>query len=448
MESETTNSHTRRGGLAQTPTSTILRGFLEESTGAVLVFMAVMMAVFVSLAVMAVDVGKLYVAEADLQAAADAAALAGASQLSNADTTTVRTQAKNFAVRNMPSATYGTVLKDADVVRGSWDTAAKTFTPGGTVNAVRVTTRLSSANSNAVHLTFGGILNTSSSNVTAHAVAVGLSTGTGCALGLDPSASQTILVEALAQLNLDGCGVYSNSTSKSAIECALLGSIVGPAVAVGGVSQFLSGCGTSRKTGAPVAADPYASVSNTPPANCLPGGTVNQPVLTLPHTLPLSPGRYCGGIDVENGSTLNLSPGVYYIDSKFTLENGTTLNATGGVTIILDGTFQMIFAGIVNMNITAPTSGPTSGIALMGPRNGSSSTVQIVAALATLTIQGAIYFPSQTLRFVALANVVSASCTQIIADKLDVQFVSSLRSDCNSAGTQPIGGSTKLRLVQ
>ena len=86
---------TRRGAFTPRFRDGISRGIIEETSGAVLVFMAVMLAIFVGLAVMAVDVGKLYVVRADLQAAADAAALAGVSQLP--DSVGVPSQAKLFA---------------------------------------------------------------------------------------------------------------------------------------------------------------------------------------------------------------------------------------------------------------------------------------------------------------------------------------------------------------
>jgi Flp pilus assembly protein TadG len=436
-----------------------LRAILRDRSGAILIMMALLLPAFIVIAAMSVEVGRDYMMRSELQATADAAALAGASQL-NVSASAVTTEATKFAARNMPTATYDSVLKGADVQLGLWDTTTKKFTPapGSDTNAVRVTTRLSSANSNALKLTFGKIAKISSANVTAQAIALGTSTGTGCALALDPTASQSISLVLGGQLNLDGCGVYSNSSSSSAISCDLFSSIVGPANAVGGVSAFLSNCGSPRKTGAAASSDPYASVSGTPPANCTAQSVAARNALSSNHTaLTLNPGCYASGIDIENGSTLNLNPGVYYIESQFILAGtaftATNLNATGGVTIVLDGTFPIFgglssFSGLnVNINITAPTSGPTSGIAMMSTK-GTSSTVEEFFGGVTLTIQGAIYFPKQSFQLDAFSSVVSNSCTQVIADKIAVRVVSSLKSDCNSSGTKPIGGSGKLRLVQ
>jgi Flp pilus assembly protein TadG len=436
-----------------------LRAIVNDRSGAILIMMALLLPAFIVIAAMSVEAGRDYMMRAQLQASADAAALAGASQL-NTSTSAVKSEATKFAALNMPtSAWYDSVVKAGDVVLGLWDSTAKTFTsPASDTNAVKVTARLSSTNSNAVKLIFGKVAKTSTSNVTASAIALGISTGTGCALALDPSASGAVSLVLGGQLDLDGCGVYSNSTSSSAISCDFFSSIVGPATAVGGVSAFFSNCGSPRKTGSVASSDPYSNVSGTKPTPCTAQTAPVRNAFSLQtNPIPLSPGCYAAGIDVENGSTLNLSPGVYYIESKFILAGtagrATTLNGTGGVTIVLDGSFPIFgglgsFSGLnVDINITAPTSGPTSGIALMSTQ-GSSSTVEEFFGGVTLTIQGAIYFPKQAFQLDAFSSVVSSSCTQVIADKIAVRVVSSLKSDCNGTGTKPIGGSTKLRLVQ
>ena len=60
-----------------------------ERKGAVIVMVAVLMVVLLGCVALAVDIGYLYVARAELQRAADAAALAGAQALARASDTPV-----------------------------------------------------------------------------------------------------------------------------------------------------------------------------------------------------------------------------------------------------------------------------------------------------------------------------------------------------------------------
>src|SRR5208283_4780946 len=85
----------------------------------------------------------------------------------------------------------------------------------------------------------------------------------------------------------------------------------------------------------------------------------------------------CGnGITVAAGATLNLNPGVYIINTSTSLnsgvqvQNGGTLTGSG-VTIILTssnnkyGNFDVGgTSGTGTVNLTAPTTGSTAGVAV------------------------------------------------------------------------------------
>ena len=138
--------------------------------GTVIVMVAVVMVVLLSCVAMAVDIGHLYVVRTELQRTADAAALAGASQLPSFCNT--RIEAKKYADLNSPN--QGTVLVDPDILIGNWDSEARTFSPWTQpYNAVQVIVKRSQASGNPVSMFFGGILGLAQSDVSASAVAVG-----------------------------------------------------------------------------------------------------------------------------------------------------------------------------------------------------------------------------------------------------------------------------------
>ena len=127
----------------KTNLSRLLHGFARGEDGAAAVVAGLLLPVIVgSLAL--VEAGKVYGVKNQLQATADAAAMASVHKVPSLGD--VQLRALDFAHRNMPAdGQYGDVLTNEGVEVGNWDTARAEdlrFDPGATpANAVRVTTR-------------------------------------------------------------------------------------------------------------------------------------------------------------------------------------------------------------------------------------------------------------------------------------------------------------------
>ena len=127
--------------------------FLKEEYGAGTVFMILMLPLFLSLAGLAIDASAAYRTRAVLQSAADAASLAAA--LALPDVTKAKADALTYANANVPPGYGVNVLTSSDIVTGTWDSAAGTFTAGTAhPNAVQIFTQRSTANGNALPSTF------------------------------------------------------------------------------------------------------------------------------------------------------------------------------------------------------------------------------------------------------------------------------------------------------
>ena len=133
---------------------------LTSRRGTVIPLVTLSMTMLFGFAALAIDTGQLYNVRADLQKTADAAVLAAAGVwASNPDATEpeLLEVAQQYASLNHPGR--GLVLAPADFELGRWDAANRTFLPGSTDSnldkAVRVITRRSSGNDNAVDLFFG-----------------------------------------------------------------------------------------------------------------------------------------------------------------------------------------------------------------------------------------------------------------------------------------------------
>lgn len=160
--------------------------------GAVMVFTVVMIFVLIGFASLTLDVGALYGVRADLQNAADASALSGASVLAGDDMLKVRVtkngsisavtsmifdRAHDVGLRHTSFGASGTVLEQSDVVTGWIDlvsstSAIDTGKPASQFNAVYVLARRSHTSANGpVKFFFASIFGKKEGEVSASAVA-------------------------------------------------------------------------------------------------------------------------------------------------------------------------------------------------------------------------------------------------------------------------------------
>lgn len=151
----------------------------RQRRGTAVAFVAVSMVMILSFAALAIDVGHITATRAELQHAADAAALAAASQLGLAEslgpTTVALEVAKKYAGSNKV-VNEVPCLEDADVVYGQavLDGDRYRFVPGGAwFDAVRVTIRRTEGSTNGpLPLFFAPIMGKHHTNVAASAAAM------------------------------------------------------------------------------------------------------------------------------------------------------------------------------------------------------------------------------------------------------------------------------------
>ncbi len=231
------------------------RAFRRDQRGSVIVMIPVFFLVAAGFASLAVDMGHLYSLRGELQNTADAAALAAANDLPEADD--VRATAVEYATKNMPVAEHGTVLANADAVTGNWDAGTRTFTPAGSpANAVRVVTRRSEANGNAAGLFFARILGFDQADVEASAIASSQGGRDICVIALDPSVDDALRIGGGANVEM-ACGAQVNSTSNRALRVNGGGCITASSISVGGNTQ--GNCiNPTADTGMTPYADPLA----------------------------------------------------------------------------------------------------------------------------------------------------------------------------------------------
>lgn len=425
----------------------------RKEAGQTLVFVAIGLVALMGFAGLGVDMGILRYQKRLQQSAADAAALAGAS--------------------NLASSSGGIIsgAQAASAANGYTDNSggATCTANSGAIGCVSVTVNHPPASGPhsgdgkyvevlvaAVHPTyFMNLLNIQSESITARAVATNASGGaqTNCLYTLS-SFGNGIVMSGSAKIDAPNCGVLVNSNLVMNGVELIAGSI--------GVSGSYSGSATSPMpvTGMPAAGDPLNYLNQTAPSSACSGNsrvTINGNDIT--QSVPA--GDYCRGVTISGSdNTVTLNPGVF---------GGITINGTGhnvsfnpGLYVIsgntgfvvgngssgirISGTGVSFYAGAsagnislngndMTVNLSAPTSGALTGMLFwQSPSNSQTLTLN---GNSSSTLEGIMYLPEGQVTI----NGTNGAPTyfMIVTDSLLVNGALNLRGDISIlAGGLPI----------
>jgi hypothetical protein len=283
------------------------------------------------------------------------------------------------------------------------------------------------------HMGVVGVIRSPLFSVHARAVAQRAMQAPICMLALNRSASAAVHFNNNAGATSLTCGVAANSNAYNALQVDNNGYVDGPVSVVGewqlGTNSHLNGSPLINH--APLVPDPYANVSLQMPSPC--NTPLPTPQCEHGHTnnciITFTQGGCYSSLDYKNGEIVNLAAGTYFINGAVDIQNNVQFNAATGVTIITGGSFDI--KNNMSLNITAPTSGPYAGLALVGLRdNGNSVTLNNNAAI---NIQGAMYFPNQAIN-VQNNGATGGTCGQIVAGTLNLANNVTLNNNCAGTG--------------
>ena len=188
-----------------------------------------------------------------------------------------------------------------------------------------------------------------------------------------------------------------------------------------GIAGNYRGSGFSPKpvTGSDRIPDPLASVPFPTPGPCIDlglkgSGKIQQENRTL------SPGTYCGGLDITAQSTIRLDPGVYIIkDGELKISDSTVTGTDVMIGFTGKGAKFWMTGGAV-MKVTSPSSGPYMNMQFMEDRdNGAGNTWVSIGGDSKLDYDGTMYFPNSNIWIFGGSEVTARSPNLImIGDKL------------------------------
>ncbi|WP_410823529.1 pilus assembly protein TadG-related protein [Methylobacterium oryzisoli] len=320
----------------------------------------------------AIEYGRLLHRRAQLQSAADAAALAGGNMLKLVNT-------DDAAVRSAALQVFATQAQTPPD-RVSRPSAVVTEKRGGVEVAVEET----------VPSLMGKLLSLPSMTVSVRATAQLMNQLRLCALALDPSAKGTLYLEKEAQVTALDCSIYSNSRHGQGV-------LAGDNATVR--AQSICSAGGYEA--------PKANFTPTPIPQCAPipdplkdqvlptaGPCIMLPAYISPKsasegkneikdvTATLSPGTYCGGLKITGKSQITLNPGIYIIkDGPLVVEKRASLLGSEVGLFFTGDRGGLRFDKDTTVSLAARTSAPMAGLLMAEERTVANP---VVAALDLL----------------------------------------------------------------
>ncbi|HEY3706579.1 MAG TPA: TadE/TadG family type IV pilus assembly protein [Terracidiphilus sp.] len=452
---------------------------LKDENGNVLTLIALSLTLLMGMIALATDVGMLYRTKRMVQKAADSGALLAAAQIKT--DTTGQTGANTGATQN--GLTLGSSSGQASVT-------AAVQTANSTTGFVQVKVTQHSAT------IFMPILGSKFKTIDVSAVAAAsykLAVNDECMLGLSQTGAQVpnasgvevngstsmvwntkvmsdVSVQGSSKIKAPNCGVQAcgpasagSGSTAAAIYAWGSGNIVAKSNTAPSYGTDNSG---SKVTTTPIlkgcAGDPLASSMPTKPT----AGTCIDPSWMVNHNAggaaeTIGPGTYCN-FNTSNVSTLTMTAGTYIITKTFSTNSGTTINGSG-VTIFLangaisnSGNNTQVAGGSTpygvgngtTMNISAPTSGSYSGIAIWdGNSSASTPDTFTFGGGASSSFTGAIYAPNTNL-MLGNGSGTSTMSSNIIANTITVVGGSTVTNNYNPSSSGSSSGSSGVTLAQ
>jgi hypothetical protein len=397
-------------------------------SGAMLVQVGFVLLALLTFVALAVDVSLFYLQRAELEVAATSAAAGAAIDLSDNPVGT----AVRLAEVNLPPALHGTVLASSDVEVGNWKETTRVFTANATpANAVRVTTRKSSARGNAAQWLAGSLFGLSSIDLSSRATAVLLPELPG-AIGATGSISIT------GNVSID-----SYSSSEGSYDPALAGE-EGDVVTSGDLSFGGSSIVNGDAKGATVSVSGGAQVTgetsdlrrplDLPPVDATAVAADNDNDL-LPGIMkgnnlvsPLDANR---NFTLSSGVDYDIPPGAYYFND-LKISGQSSLRVSGPTTIYLTGDLDTSGGDVINS-----TEDPNNLRIFM---TGGSATIN-----ASIDWYGLLYAPTSDVSISGSADIYGA----IIGENVFANGTGEIHFDTSlTIGDEVAGIVRRSRVVQ
>ncbi len=231
-----------------------------------------------------------------------------------------------------------------------------------------------------------------------------------CFMAMHPSRKHTLELKGSVSVLAPDCHIYGNSDHPDDVvdphtpQNFLTGKSI---QAVGFGHHYLQNLTPPLEYAPEILPDPLASMLIPDSQTCTANG-----LKIKSQTVTLSPGVYCGGLEISSGSKVTLQPGMYFVRGGTFSVSGSTVEGSG-VTVLHYGTNKPINWNGSTIRLSAPTAGSLAGIVVTGERVASSSELKN----STVDLHGVVYLPRSEFEWTNSGTpVINAKWTSWIID--------------------------------
>ena len=375
--------------------------------GAMAVYVAIVIPAFVGAGGLAVDVAGWYTTKRTMQSGVDAAAYAAALDMARQglaqkpDLTSLRAVANDAAGRN------GIV------------TALTVNVPPLAGPAVGDDQSVEVIATQPAPVYFTSLFLDAAPPITTRAVAKAV-VSDACVWALHPGAPSALHIAGTADVELE-CGVVVNSDHEEALDQDGASCLSATSVSVTG--NYSGSCVSPEpEVSTPSYGDPLSYLTAPAYGACdYPNPVIVDAAMSAAFgggAVPLNPGVYCDGIEIQANQEAIFAPGLYVLKTgEFRVagnaEVSNTENASGGVTFYLTGSGSdyatLVFESGANITLTPMTTGPLANVLFFQDPSAPASTecstkkgnpnCSQFAGGVTMDLTGILYFPNQHVEF-------------------------------------------------
>ena len=217
--------------------------------------------------------------------------------------------------------------------------------------------------------------------------------GVACMLALNPTTGDGLHLQGINKATSHNCWTWVNSSAATAINA--VGASVATAQGFCTVGGVLGGDHffPSPYTGCEAMDDPFAEKF----ASTYPDGACKATNLELKKgTHSLQPGVYCGGLRIRVQADVTMQPGVYVIkDGALEIEAQASLTGLGVAIVFRGSDTRLDVKSGSNVVLKAPASGTYAGFVLVDRKISHWSSVRetVIQGGGRIKIEGVLYAP-------------------------------------------------------
>ena len=221
-----------------------------------------------------------------------------------------------------------------------------------------------------------------------------------CIIVQSRTASKAFALSGDASVIASDCSAYSNSGHKKGVVAAGLSKLTTElSCSGGGYAGGPKNFSPLPLTDCPPISDPLASRAATIDSS-VPMETCSFTKLEIKgKKKSLTPGVYCGGIRISDGSTASLAPGIYVIkDGKLRVDGKATIEGNGVSLVFVGENAGLEFKHDSAVSLGAPEDGALAGVLIYARKSAGKNTRTFkIESQNARKFVGTVYIPGDTL---------------------------------------------------